>query len=51
MLCRVHETGQGMVEYAFLLLLIAMFILVLLMIFGQTIGNVFSRLNSSLASY
>jgi len=40
-----------MVEYAFLLLLIAMFILVLLMIFGQTIGNVFSRLNSSLASY
>ena len=51
MLCKVREGGQGLVEYAFLLLLIAMVVIVVLLIFGPAIGNVFSNLNSSMATY
>jgi pilus assembly protein Flp/PilA len=51
MLCYVKERGQGLVEYAFLLLLIALLVMAVLLILGPVIGNVFTRLNSSLASY
>jgi pilus assembly protein Flp/PilA len=51
MLCKTHEGGQGLVEYAFLLLLIAMVVFVVLLVFGPIIGNVFTKLNSSLINY
>jgi pilus assembly protein Flp/PilA len=51
MLCSIRERGQGLVEYAFILVLIAMVVFVVLLVFGPTIGNVFTKLNSSLKSY
>ncbi len=51
MLYSIRENGQGMVEYAFLFLLIALIVIAVLLIFGPTIGNVFSKLSNSLASY
>jgi len=51
MLYAPHERGQGLVEYAFLLVLIAMIVIVVLLILGPTIGNVFSNLSSQLASF
>jgi len=51
MLSSLHERGQGLIEYAFLLVLIALIVIAALLILGPTIGNVFSNLNSSLSSY
>jgi pilus assembly protein Flp/PilA len=51
MLCSVRETGQGLVEYAFILVLVAMVVIVVLLILGPIIGNVFTKLNSSLITY
>lgn len=48
MLHSIHEHGQGLVEYAFLLLLVAVIVLSVLLILGPTIGNVFSKLGSKL---
>jgi len=43
------EKGQGLVEYAFILVLVAIFVLVALLILGPVIGNTFSSINSSLS--
>jgi pilus assembly protein Flp/PilA len=51
MLLKVRETGQGLVEYAFLLGLVALVVIAVLLILGPIIGNVFTRMNSSLSSY
>jgi pilus assembly protein Flp/PilA len=51
MLVSFHERGQGLVEYAFLLILIAMIVIAVLLILGPIIGNVFSNMNSRLVSY
>jgi len=51
MLCSVRERGQGLVEYAFLLVLIALIVIAVLLILGPIIGNVFTKLNSSLKTY
>ena len=51
MLCSARDAGQGLVEYAFILLLVAMVVFVVLLIFGPVIGNVFTKLNSSLKTY
>jgi pilus assembly protein Flp/PilA len=51
MLVSIREHGQGLVEYAFLLVLIAMIVITVLLILGPTIGNVFSNLNSRLVTY
>jgi pilus assembly protein Flp/PilA len=51
MLCPAFARGQGLVEYAFILLLIAMVVFVVLLVFGPVIGNVFTKLNSSLKNY
>lgn len=40
--------GQGLVEYALLLVLVAIVVFAALLILGPIIGNVFSELNSSL---
>jgi pilus assembly protein Flp/PilA len=48
MLCSVREHGQGLVEYAFLLILIAFIVIAVLLILGPTIVNVFNNLNNKL---
>jgi pilus assembly protein Flp/PilA len=40
------ETGQGLVEYALLLVLVALVVIVVLVIFGPAIGNVYSNIVS-----
>jgi pilus assembly protein Flp/PilA len=50
-LCSVREAGQGLVEYALILVLVAMVVLAVLLIFGPVIGNVFTKLNSKLVTF
>lgn len=44
------EKGQGLVEYALILVLVAIVVIAALMVLGPVIGNVFSKINSSLGS-
>lgn len=48
MLFLPKEKGQGLVEYALILVLVAIVVIAALMILGPIIGNVFSKINSSL---
>ena len=48
MLFAPKERGQGLVEYALILVLVAIVVIAVLMILGPTIGNVFSKINSSI---
>jgi pilus assembly protein Flp/PilA len=48
MLFSPKEKGQGLVEYALILVLVAIVVIAALMILGPIIGNVFSDINSSL---
>jgi pilus assembly protein Flp/PilA len=43
------EQGQGLVEYALILVLVAIVVIAALMLLGPMIGNTFSTINSSLA--
>ena len=43
------ERGQGLVEYALILVLVAIVVVAVLMILGPKIGNVFSSINKSLS--
>ena len=48
MLFSPKEKGQGLVEYALILVLVAIVVIAALMILGPIIGNVFSkRLNTA----
>jgi pilus assembly protein Flp/PilA len=49
MLFSPKEKGQGLVEYALILVLVAIGVIAALMILGPLIGNVFSKINSSLS--
>jgi pilus assembly protein Flp/PilA len=49
MLFSPQEKGQGLVEYALILVLVAIVVIAALMILGPIIGNVFSKINSSLS--
>jgi pilus assembly protein Flp/PilA len=49
MLFSPKEKGQGLVEYALILVLVAIVVIAALMILGPVIGNVFSKVNSSLS--
>lgn len=48
MLFLLKEKGQGMVEYAFILVFIAMVVIAALTLFGPQLGNIFSSLNQTL---
>ena len=50
MLFSPKEKGQGLVEYALILVLVAVVVIVVMQILGPTIGNVFSSIISSLTS-
>jgi len=42
------EKGQGLVEYALILVLVAIVVIAVLTLLGPIIGNVFSKINSTL---
>ena len=39
-----HQKGQGLTEYAFILVLVAIAILLILTLMGTQIGNVYSQI-------
>jgi len=44
------EKGQGLVEYALILVLVALVVIAVLLLLGPIIGNVFSSINNSLST-
>jgi len=48
MLFLPREEGQGLVEYALILVLVAIVVIVILSILGPSIGNVFSNIVNSI---
>lgn len=48
MLSSPHGEGQGLVEYAFILLFVAVVAIVILLFVGPEIGNVYSNIISSI---
>jgi pilus assembly protein Flp/PilA len=48
MLINRKEKGQGMVEYALILVLVAVVVIAALTIMGPLVANVFSTINASL---
>jgi Flp pilus assembly pilin Flp len=44
------ESGQGMVEYAFILLLIAMVCIVMVQVLGHQTSNLYSNISSGLGA-
>jgi pilus assembly protein Flp/PilA len=48
MLFAPMQKGQGLVEYALILVLVAIVVIAALMILGPIIGNTFSTINNSL---
>jgi pilus assembly protein Flp/PilA len=49
MLFAPKEKGQGLIEYALILVLIAVVVIVVLKLLGPQIGGVFSKINNSLS--
>lgn len=45
-----REDGQGLVEYALILVLVAIVVIAILTLLGPQIGNVFSRITSAMTS-
>jgi pilus assembly protein Flp/PilA len=48
MLFLSREDGQGLVEYALVLVLVAIVVIAILALLGPQIGNVFSQINNGL---
>lgn len=48
MLFAPKEKGQGLVEYALILVLVAIVVIAILMIMGPSIGNIFSTIVNAL---
>jgi len=48
MLFAPKEKGQGLVEYALILVLVAIVVIAVLTFLGPIIGNVFSKVNNTL---
>ena len=44
-----EREGQGLVEYALIIVLVSIAVIALLTLLGGQIGNVFSKISSSLA--
>ena len=45
-----HQMGQGLVEYALIMVLVAIVVIAALMLLGPIIGSTFSSINSSLST-
>jgi pilus assembly protein Flp/PilA len=48
MLYLPREKGQGLVEYALILVLVAVVVIIILALLGPAIGNIFSAIVNSL---
>jgi pilus assembly protein Flp/PilA len=48
MLFHPQERGQGLTEYAIILVLVAVLVIAIVRLIGPKIGNTFSTINSSL---
>ena len=48
MLFSTKEQGQGLVEYAIILVLVAIVVIAVVRLLGPAVGNTFSSINSSL---
>jgi pilus assembly protein Flp/PilA len=48
MLFLPHEEGQGLVEYALILVLVAIVVIAVLVLLGPAIGDVFSEIIANL---
>jgi len=48
MLSTMKERGQGLVEYALILVLVAVVVIVVLALLGPAVGNIFSNIMSSI---
>jgi len=48
MLFAPKEKGQGLVEYALILVLVAVVVIVILALLGPAIGNIFSNVMNSI---
>jgi pilus assembly protein Flp/PilA len=48
MLFSLQEKGQGLVEYAIILVLVALVVIAVMRLLGPKVGNTFSTINSSL---
>ena len=48
MLRLLHAEGQGLVEYALILVLVALVVIVILFLLGPAIGNAFSNIVASI---
>lgn len=45
-----NEEGQGLVEYALILVMVALAVIVILIVFGPVLGNMFSTVVGELNS-
>jgi pilus assembly protein Flp/PilA len=45
----VQESGQGLVEYAMILVLVAVAVVAILVFLGPTVGNLYSTVSTSLS--
>jgi Flp pilus assembly pilin Flp len=45
------QSGQGLVEYAFILLFVALAVILILIVYGTTLGNAFSRITNQVGRY
>ncbi|MEA5078586.1 hypothetical protein SDC9_82524 [bioreactor metagenome] len=50
MLFAPKEKGQGLIEYALILVLIAVVVIVVLRLLGPQIGGIFSNINSTISN-
>ena len=48
MIYKPQDEGQGLVEYALILVFVSIVVIAILGLFGPTIGNVFSNVVSSI---
>ena len=45
-----HEIGQGLVEYAMILVFVGVLVMVLLLVLGPTVANMFTNIYESVAA-
>jgi len=48
MLFYLQEKGQGLVEYAIIVVFVAIVVIAIMRLVGPKVGNIFSTINSSL---
>jgi Flp pilus assembly pilin Flp len=45
------QVGQGLVEYALILLFVALAVVLILVVYGTTLGNTFSRITNEIGRF